>query len=133
MKFNDVFIPAPLLWSSPFIRWQGQAADISSIDLAVQVTRDALLDRQFDATQVDQLVFGSTIPQHNSFYAPPWIAAQLGLPHIGGPLISQACATAVACLASAAAASSLSGGSTQLVVTADRTSNGPLMVYPRLY
>ncbi|RGE47055.1 thiolase family protein [Comamonas testosteroni] len=131
MKFNDVFIPAPLLWSSPFIRWQGQAADISSMDLAVQVTRDALQQRQFDATEVDQLVFGSTIPQHNSFYAPPWIAAQLGLSNIGGPLISQACATAVACLASAAAANSLSGGSTQLVVTADRTSNGPLMVYPR--
>lgn len=130
MKFNNAFIPGQLLWSSPFIRWQGRAADISSIDLAVQVTRDALRDRQFDAAQIDQLVFGSTIPQHNSFYAPPWIAAQLGLGNLGGPLVSQACATAVACLANAAAASSLSGGSTQLVVTADRTSNGPLMVYP---
>lgn len=132
MKFHDAFIPAPLLWSSPFIRWQGAAADISSIDLAVQVTRDALQDRQFDTTaEVDQLVFGSTIPQHNSFYAPPWVAAQLGLTHTGGPQVSQACATAVACLATAASASALSGGTTQLVVTADRTSNGPLMVYPR--
>lgn len=132
MKLENVFIPVPLLWSSPFLRWQGRAADVSSLDVAVQVTRDALAARQFDAqAEVDQLVFGSTVPQQNSFYAPPWIAARLGLANVGGPLIAQACATAVACLATAASASALSGGTTQLVITADRTSNGPLMVYPR--
>lgn len=132
MKFENVAIPAHLLWSSPFIRWQGQAADVSSLDLAVQVTRDALAAREFDAAaEVDQLVFGSTVPQRQSFYATPWVAARLGLPGIGGPLIAQACATAVACLATAASACALSGGRGQLVVTADRTSNGPLMVYPR--
>jgi acetyl-CoA acetyltransferase len=132
MKLENVFIPAPLLWSSPFIRWQGRTADVSSLDLAVQVTRDALAARQFDgAAEIDQLVFGSTIPQQSSFYAPPWVAARLGLPGVGGPLVAQACATAVACLATAASACALSGGRTQLVVTADRTSNGPLMVYPR--
>lgn len=132
MKFQDVFLPAPLLWSSPFIRWQGRAADVSSLELAVQVTRDAMAARGFDAAaEVGQLVFGSTVPQQNSFYAPPWIAARLGLNAVGGPLVAQACATGVACVATAAAACALSGGQTQLVVTADRTSNGPLMVYPR--
>ena len=132
MKFDQVFIPAPLLWSSPFIRWQGEAADVSSLDMAVQVTRDALAARQIDTREtIDQLVFGSTIPQQHSFYAPPWIAARLGLKHTGGPQVAQACATAVACVATAAAASALSGGQTQLIVTADRTSNGPLLVYPR--
>lgn len=132
MKFDNVAIPAHLLWSSPFIRWQGQAADVSSLDLAVQVTRDALAARDFDAAaEVDQLVLGSTVPQRQSFYATPWVAARLGLPDVGGPLIAQACATAVACLATAASACALSGGRGQLVVTADRTSNGPLMVYPR--
>jgi acetyl-CoA C-acetyltransferase len=132
MTFDDTYIPAPLLWSSPFVRWQGSAADISSLDLAVQVTRDALAARQFDATaEVDQLVLGSTVPQPHSFYGPPWVAGRLGLAGVGGPLVSQACATAVACLATAASASMLSGGRTQLVVTADRTSNGPLLVYPR--
>jgi acetyl-CoA C-acetyltransferase len=37
----------------------------------------------------------------------------------------------VACLAVAASASEHEGGTTQLVVTTDRTSNGPLLVYPR--
>jgi acetyl-CoA C-acetyltransferase len=132
MKFDNAYIPASLLWSSPFIRWQGRAADVSSLDLAVQVTRDALAARQFDAaTEVSQLVFGSTVPQQNSFYAPPWVAARLGMPGVGGPMVAQACATAVACLAAAASACTLSGGDTQLVITSDRTSNGPLMVYPR--
>ncbi len=100
--------------------------------MAVQVTRGALAARQFDAAaEVEQLVFGSTVPQPHSFYAPPWVAARLGLAQVGGPLVAQACATAVACLASAASACAFSGGRTQLVVTADRTSNGPLMVYPR--
>lgn len=131
MRFDDASIPVPLLWSSPFLRWQGAAADTSALDLAVQVTRDALSAAAYDPAETTQLVFGSTIPQPHSFYAPPWIAARLGMTGIGGPAIAQACATAVSCITTAAAASQLSGGDTQLVVTADRTSNGPLLVYPR--
>ena len=44
-------------------------------------------------------------------------------------MISQACATSVACLASAAGAVS-AGAGLQLVVAADRTSNGPQVIYP---
>ncbi len=131
MRFENAFIPLPLLWSSPFIRWQGAAADVSALDLAVQVSRDALAAAAFDPAEVSQLVFGGTVPQLNSFYAAPWIAARLGMAGIGGPSIAQACATAVACLASAASASEMGGGETQLVITADRTSNGPLLTYPR--
>ena len=35
-----MWIPVSASWSSPFVRWQGPAADISSLDLALQVTRD---------------------------------------------------------------------------------------------
>jgi len=95
------------------------------------VTRDALSAGGYDPAETGQLVLGTTIPQPNTFYAPPWLAARLGMTGIGGPAIAQACATAVACLAQAAAASQLGDGQTQLVVTTDRTSNGPLLVYPR--
>lgn len=131
MKFDDAYIPGPLLWSSPFIRWQGAAADVSSLDIAVQVTRDALAQRSFDTARVRQLTYGTTVPQAGSFYAAPLVAARMGLPGIGGPTIAQACATSVACIVQAAASSQLSGGDVQLVVTADRVSNGPLLVYPR--
>jgi acetyl-CoA acetyltransferase family protein len=131
MRFDNAFIPGPLMWSSPFLRWQGAAADVSSLDLAVQVTRDALAARQFDGQDVAQLVYGTTVPQAGSFYAAPLVAARMGLTGIGGPTIAQACATSVACVVQAAAATQLTGGDTQLVVTADRISNGPLLVYPR--
>lgn len=131
MRFDNASIPLPLLWSSPFIRWQGATADLSALDLAAQVTRDALAAGDYDPAETGQLVLGTTIPQPNTFYAPPWLAARLGMTGIGGPAIAQACATAVACLAQAGAASQLGSGETQLVVTTDRTSNGPLLVYPR--
>lgn len=131
MRFDNSYIPVPLLWSSPFIRWQGAAADTSALDVAVQVTRDAFAAASFDPAQSSQLVLGTTIPQPNSFYGSPWIAARLGMVGVGGPAISQACATAVACIATAASASESGAGEIQVVVTADRTSNGPLLVYPR--
>jgi acetyl-CoA acetyltransferase len=131
MKFDNAYIPGPLLWSSPFIRWQGGTADLSSLDLAVQVTRDALAARGYDGKDVTQLVYGTTVPQIGSFFAAPLVAARIGLAGIGGPTISQACATSVACVVQAAAACQLSGGDAQLVVTSDRVSNGPLMIYPR--
>jgi acetyl-CoA acetyltransferase len=131
MKFDNAYIPGPLLWSSPFVRWQGSTADLSSLDLAVQVTRDALAARGYDGHDVTQVVYGTTVPQIGSFFAAPWVAARIGLPGVGGPTISQACATSVACVVQGAAACQLAGGETQLVVTADRVSNGPLMIYPR--
>jgi acetyl-CoA C-acetyltransferase len=131
MKFERASLSARHLWSSPFVRWQGRLADVSSLDVAVAVTRDALAARQFDPLQVDQLVLGTTIPQAGSFYAAPWLAARLGMPGVSGPHIAQACATSVACVVAAAAAVETDARTRSLIVTADRTSNGPLLVYPR--
>jgi len=131
MKFQRAAVPLPMLWSSPFVRWQGSLADVSSLDLAAAVTADALADRQVDLGAINQIVLGLTIPQPNSFYGAPWLAARLGLDRFSGPMISQACATSVACLAAAAAEVELEADAMPLVVTTDRTSNGPLLVYPR--
>lgn len=130
MKFARAALSASHLWASPFVRWQGALADVSSLDLAVAVTRAALAERRFDADWANHFVLGTTIPQHHGFYAAPWVAARLGAPGLGAHL-SQACATSVACLVSAASAVELGPGTRSLVVTADRTSNGPLIVYPR--
>ena len=42
MKFENVYIPLNAAWSSPFVRWQGPAAELSSLDVAAQVTARAL-------------------------------------------------------------------------------------------
>ena len=130
MKYDNVAIPAGLAWSSPFTKWQGTLADTSSIDLAVDVTGRALSQRGFDVACLDGLVLGWTVPQPDIFYGAPLMAARLGAPGLTGPMISQACATAVACLDTAAGRVT-SGNGVELVVTTDRTSNGPHLLYPR--
>jgi acetyl-CoA acetyltransferase len=131
MKFEQAAFPLRLLWSSPFARWQGTLSDVSSLDLAAAVTADVLAQRQVDLASIDRLVVGQTIPQQHSFYAVPWLASRLGLPGVSGPMVSQACATSVACLVAAAAQVELETDAMPLVVATDRTSNGPLLVYPR--
>ncbi|MBW3656722.1 MAG: thiolase family protein [Gemmatimonadetes bacterium] len=131
MRFERAAIPLRHLWSSPFVRWQGALADVSSLDLAHAVTRDALAQRQVDRGRVTQLVLGTTIPQQGSFYAAPWLAARLGMQGISGPHIAQACATSAACLMAAARSADENPSTCSLVVATDRTSNGPLLVYPR--
>jgi acetyl-CoA acetyltransferase len=123
MRFDDAVIPLDAAWSSPFVRWQGPVAELSSLDVAAQVTARAL---EGTAWEIDELVLGLTVPQRQSFYGAPTLAARLGLGAVSGPMIMQACATSVACVHAAAA----SGPGDRLVVLTDRTSNGPHVVYP---
>jgi acetyl-CoA acetyltransferase len=124
VRFENAYIPLRAAWSSPFVRWQGPVAEVSSLDVAAQVTKRALEEREIG--EVDELVLGLTVPQKQSFYGAPTLAAKLGLGAVSGPLIMQACATSVAAVHAAAAG----GSGTRLVVLTDRTSNGPHVVYP---
>ena len=48
MRYENVAIPAGLAWSSPFAKWQGVLAEVSSLDLAADVTSQALAERQVE-------------------------------------------------------------------------------------
>ena len=128
MKHRDTAIPLGAAWSSPFVRWQGSLADVNSIDLAAQVTRDALERAGIAASALDSLVVGITVPQKESFFGGPTLAAKIGAADITGPMVSQACATSAKCVEVGAAAAD--GGEVVAVITTDRTSNGPLLTYP---
>ncbi|MEI2775905.1 MAG: thiolase family protein [Tetrasphaera sp.] len=129
-SYGDSAFPAGAVWSSPFAKWQGSLAEISSLDVAEAVTGRALRDRGIDSAALDGLVLGWSVPSKQIFYGAPWLAARLGAPHLTGPMISQACATSVAAVHAAAATVSCGGGP-QLVVATDRTSNGPTLFYPQ--
>ncbi|MDQ3912911.1 MAG: thiolase family protein [Actinomycetota bacterium] len=131
MRFEKAYIPAGFAWSSPFARWQGALAEVNSLDLAVDVTRAAFERRGFSAEGLTGLVLGWTVPQRDIFYGAPSVAARIGTPGVTGPMISQACATSVACIHSAAATAEGQDSDVTLVVTTDRTSNGPQVVYPK--
>lgn len=130
MRYQNVVIPVRATWSSPFVRWQGPAADVNSLDLAQQVTARALAERGVE-WPIEELVLGLTVPQKEAFYGAPTLATQLGFPGVSGPMIAQACATSVAAVHAGAASQNGSEPGARLVVTTDRTSNGPHLVYPR--
>lgn len=129
MRYTDVAIPLGAAWTSPFAKWQGVLAETSGLDLAAAVTGRALADRGLDPAELTGLVLGWTVPQPDIFYGAPTLAARLGMPGVSGPMVSQACATSVAAL-HAAAGAVVGGAGPQLVVAADRTSNGPALSWP---
>lgn len=161
MRHDNAAIPAGMAWSSPFARWQGSLAEMSSLEVAADLTATALGQRGVDPGRLDGLILGWTIPQPGTVLGASALAEAIGAPGITGPMISQSCTTSVACLAAAAGAvtttvstgaggtgagstamnstgttttvtnsTGAEGGGLWLVVTADRTSNGPTLHFP---
>jgi acetyl-CoA acetyltransferase len=129
VRFDDVCFPLSAAWSTPFARWQGPAADTNSLVLAERATR-AGLERSGADWPITELVLGQTVPQRESFYGPPTLAARLGYEAVSGPWVAQACATSVACLHAAAGSQMASPVAARLVVTTDRVSNSPQLSWP---
>ncbi|MBI3183573.1 MAG: thiolase family protein [Myxococcales bacterium] len=130
MRLEKTFIPYGAYWSTPFARWQGALASHHPLRLAAESGRRALAARGVDLRTCSSLVLGVTVPSRHAFYGAPWVAAMMGAPELTGPTLMQACATGARCIASAAAEIECGGGEAVLVVTADRTSNGPHLYYP---
>jgi acetyl-CoA acetyltransferase len=123
-------IPYGAYWSTPFTRWQGAFADLHSVRFAAHVVKRELAARRIDAQVFDFGVLGLTVPQQNAFYGLPWLAGMAGAPQVGGPTIMQACATGARALQAAVQEVDSGGSRCALVVTCDRTSNGPHLYYP---
>lgn len=130
MPLERAFIPCGAFWSSPFCRWQGSLGHLHAIELAAKTAARALADRKIDPAGFDGLVLGTTVPQKQSFYGAPWLAGMIGAPGITGPTVSQACATGVRALATAATTVEAGLDGSVLVVACDRTSNAPHLYYP---
>lgn len=130
MQFDRVFIHYGAYWTSPFCRWQGGLSGEHPLKLLASTAGRVLPDLGQDIQSLDALHLGTTVPVHKCFWGAPWVAAMMGNDRITGPTLSQACATSARVLASAAATIQLGGASRVLAAAADRTSNGPLLVYP---
>jgi acetyl-CoA acyltransferase len=126
---TDAYIPYGGYWSTPFAKWQGALSHLNSVELAAHVAKNELDRRKIDPADFDMAVLGLTVPQHKSFYGTPWLTAMMGADKVTGPTVAQACATSTRCLQSASQEIGDTADSV-LVVTTDRTSNGPNIYYP---
>ena len=123
-------IPYGAYWSTPFARWQGALAHLHSLEFAAFVAKRELARRGIDPSAFDHGVLGTSVPQQHAFYGVPWLMGLVGAPAVGGPTVMQACATGVRSLLAAAQEVQSGLAHASLVVTCDRTSNGPHLYYP---
>ncbi|MBI3160194.1 MAG: thiolase family protein [Chloroflexi bacterium] len=132
MPYQKPYIPYGGYWSSPFAKWQGSFASLHAIRFAGEIASRALAERQIDPHTFTSLYLGMTIPAKHALYSAPWLAAMLGAEELTGPAFAQACATSARVIGSAAMEVEASNGApaTLLCITADRTSNGPQVLYP---
>jgi acetyl-CoA acetyltransferase len=130
MAYTKTFVPYGGYWSSPFARWQGSFANLHALKLAADVTRKALEARSISPKIFSNVYLGITIPATQSFYGAPWLAGMIGAEGVTGPVFSQACATSARVIGSASQAVETDSSHSVLCVTADRTSNGPHLLYP---
>ena len=130
MAFQKTFIPYGGYWSSPFARWQGSFANLHALKFAGDVTRKALEARNLSPKTFSNVYLGMTIPAPQSFYGAPWLAGMIGAEGVTGPVFSQACATSARVIGSAAQTVETGSSDSILCITADRTSNGPHLLYP---
>lgn len=124
------YIPYGAYWSTPFARWQGSLAHINSITFAADTAKAKLDDIGLDAGALDFCAFGQTVMQPGSFFCTPWFTALIGAERLGGPTINQACATGARLVATAGGEIAQGLADTALIVSGDRTSNGPHVYYP---
>ena len=123
-------IPYGAYWSTPFAKWQGSFANLHAMKFAAHVTKKELARRDIDPNAFDYGVMGISVPQAHSFYGLPWLTGMIGAKYVGGPSISQACATGVRCITAAAQEIETGLATAALSLTCDRVSNGPHIYYP---
>ncbi len=124
------YIPYGAYWSTPFARWQGAFSHLHSMEFAAHVARNALAERNIGLDAFDFAAYGMTVAQNRSFYGAPWFTAMMGAQGLTGPTVNQACATGARLLATAAGEIAIGASETALIVSGDRTSNGPHVYYP---
>lgn len=130
MKIKKTYIPYDAYWSTPFCRWQGSFAHLHSIVFAAEVCKGAFPARRISPDMFDSVILGITVPQKHCFYGAPWLAGMVGAVGRTGSTVSQACATSAKCISIASQNIDMGADENVLVVTCDRTSNGPHIYYP---
>lgn len=130
VDLSSIRIPYGAYWSTPFARWQGSFSDLHSLKFAAAIAANVAKEKRWPIETVDHTVLGFTVPQDRCFYGAPWVMSMMGAPQVTGPTVMQACATSARAISVAVSDLCSGAGTASLVVTCDRTSNSPTLVYP---
>jgi acetyl-CoA acetyltransferase len=130
MALQNTYIPFSHAWSTPFVKWQRELAEVNALDLAVDVTARALQQRDTPAEIFTHWVLGMTVIQKHAFFGVTSVSRRLGAGAAGGPWINRACATSAAVVDHLALQVETGRHAAAIGVLTDRTSNAPLMIYP---
>lgn len=128
--FSKAYIPYRGYYTSPFSKWGRSFKNYNAIELSSATTKQWLTVSDINPSTIDFVIYGNSVHQHRGFWAGPWVSAMIGAEHTTGIAISQACTTAATSLYQAAANTELGVCKTTLCLTADRTSNGPIINWP---
>jgi acetyl-CoA acetyltransferase len=128
--YSNVEIPYGAYWSTPFAKWQGSLQHLHALKFAAHVGKAELARRGLQPADFDFGALGTTVIQHRSFWGAPWPLHDMGMGHVPGPTINQACATGVRLLQVCASEIQQGMATQALALTGDRLSNGATAVYP---
>lgn len=127
---RNACIPYGAYWSTPFTRWQGALSHLHSLRFVAWQARRELEARKLQEAPIDLAVLGTTVPQQGTFFGLPWVTGMMGREQLGGPTVSQACATSARMVAMASDAVASGSADCALLLAADRVSNGPALYHP---
>lgn len=123
-------IPYGAYWTTPWVKWQGKFQHLHSMEFGAYVIKKEMAKRNIDPMMIDHGVMGLTNYQFRTFHGAPWLFGMAGMTHVGGPWVSQVCATGVRSLQMGVSEVEMGLASCAMVAVVDRCSNGAHMYFP---
>lgn len=130
MMFSNAFIPYRGYYTSPYSRYGKTFKNENAISLSASTSKLWMQSSHISPSIVDFVIYGNSVHQHYGFWAGPLSSALIGAEHTTGITISQACTTGATSLYQAASNIELGLCKVTYSLTADRTSNGPIINWP---
>ena len=127
---TKAFIPYGGYYSSPFARWQGTLANENSIKTGAATAKRWVAEKGWDPQMIDYLFLGITVGQHYVFYGSTWAAHLMGIGHVPGVTLMQACSTSTTSIYQAAVGVENDVMQAPFCLMTDRVSNGPHTIWP---
>ena len=118
---------------TPFLKARGKPGSFKHAELGIFAARSLLLQMPFEPTEIDEVIFGSTMPGPDEANIARIVALRLGCgDHVPAYTVHRNCASGMQALDNAAM--SIASGRSQLVLAGgiEAMSQAPLLFHPKM-